>query len=432
MDTSPNKGKILLTISGSIAAYKAADLTSLLTQKGYEVQCLLTENAKQFVTPTVLETLSHFPVQSDLFGPGISGTEHIRLARWADLIVFAPATANLLTKLALGFADDLVTTIALATKAPWLVVPAMNTVMWEKEIIQEHIKTLLGRGACFLNPEEGTLACGEAGVGKLATPEKIFEKIEGILNLKEPPSKPLLGLKLLITAGSTISRIDSVRYITNPSTGKMGAAMAEEALARGAEVYYVLGLDKGVVRPNIPQSAVNQFHLFTVETAEEMLDIAFGCLKKVHGVIATAAVSDYRVKNSVTHKLKRSSKSMSLELLPSVDVLSSLRSKASSGQWFFGFAAESENLLENAEIKFKKKNLDFLFANPIRTPQTGFGASTNSGFLFQRKKEAIEFALTSKKELASKIWDLLEKEVKKTPSHTLLKTRGKNEDLAYL
>ena len=224
---------ILIAVTGSISAYKIADVVSELGKRGHQVQCILSESAAQFVTPLVLETLSGRPVKSALFGADVSGTEHIDLARWADVFVVAPATANVLAKLALGLADDLLTTVALATRAPMLIAPAMNTVMWEHPATQQNLTTLVSRGAAVIDPAAGTLACGEVGVGKLAPVLTIVEAIEVALVV---PAGDLSGTKVLITAGPTTSAIDAVRYITNHSTGRMGAAMAEEALRRGAEV----------------------------------------------------------------------------------------------------------------------------------------------------------------------------------------------------
>jgi phosphopantothenoylcysteine decarboxylase/phosphopantothenate--cysteine ligase len=241
---------ILIGISGSIAAYKMADVVSQLKKQGHQVQCILTESATQFVTPLVLETLSGNPVRSAIFGADISGTEHIDLARWADIFVIAPASANTIAKLSLGLADDLLTTVALATEAPLLIAPAMNTVMWNKPVTQGHLRALADGGARFVDPAAGVLACGEVGVGKLASVESIVLAINAYLS--EVQTQDLSGLHVLITSGPTTTPIDAVRYITNHSTGRMGAAMAEAALARGAQVSMVLGVDKGVVRPIAP------------------------------------------------------------------------------------------------------------------------------------------------------------------------------------
>jgi phosphopantothenoylcysteine decarboxylase/phosphopantothenate--cysteine ligase len=398
---------ILIGVSGSISAYKIADVVSALTKLGHQVQCILTDSAQAFVTPLVLETLSGRPARSALFGPDISGTEHIDLARWADIFVIAPATANVLAKLAQGMADDLVTTVALATTAPLLIAPAMNTVMWDHPATRHNLGLLVERGASIVQPAAGTLACGEVGVGKLAPVETIVAAIEGALIVRP---QDLAGRKVLITAGPTTSAIDAVRYITNHSTGRMGAAMAEEALRRGAEVHYVLGVDKGVVRPVPPPGSAGRLRLVEVRTAEDMAEAALGLLPGVEGVIATAAVLDYRVATSATGKLKRAAAATSLDMLPSIDVLGALRA-AATGQWFLGFAAETENVDANGRAKLAAKQLDFLFANPVarsgETSATGFSVPTNAGTLLRRDGTALELPVMSKTELARHLWDAI-------------------------
>lgn len=412
---SSQSNRVLLAVSGSIAAYKVADLASLLKKQGFEVRVILTANASQFVSPLVLETLTGFPVRSTLFGPGISGTEHIEYARWADLIVFVPATANLIAKLDLGLADDLVTTVALATRAPWIIAPAMNSVMWENSVTQNHVQSLTARGVQWVAPENGVLACGEEGIGKLAAPENIVEIIVKVITQKPSPQR-LKGQTLLITAGPTISRIDAVRYITNPSSGRMGAALAEEALTRGAQVFYILGVDKGVVRPTPPPGTANFLKIIEVETAEEMLREALIALPQANGVIAASAVLDYRVKNSLSKKMKRTQEPTAIDLIPSVDVLDSLRKHSKKGQWFFGFAAETESLQKNGPLKLKNKNLDYLFANQIahagKILKTGFGVPTNGGVFFRKRKKPLPFQTSTKSELARLLFDVLEEDFK--------------------
>ncbi|KKB13021.1 hypothetical protein VE25_04090 [Devosia geojensis] len=397
---------ILIGVTGSISAYKIADVTSELTKQGHAVQIILTQSGAQFVSPLVLETLSGRPVKSALFGPGISGTEHIDLARWADLFVVAPASANTIAKIALGLADDLLTTVALATEAPLLVAPAMNTVMWEKPITQQHAETLKARGVGFIDPASGILACGEVGVGKLAPVATIVAEV----NAAAAPEPSLAGKRVLITAGPTTTPIDAVRYITNHSTGRMGAAMAEEALRRGAEVRYVLGIDKGVVRPAPPRGAGERLSLVEVRTAEEMAEAALRFLPEVDGVIATAAVMDYRVASPASGKLKRASEPVSLDMVPSTDVLGALKARA-NGQWFLGFAAETDDVEANGRGKLERKELDFLFANPVaragEASQTGFAVSTNGGTLLRRDGDDIALPVTSKAELARRIWDII-------------------------
>lgn len=399
---------ILIAISGSISAYKVADVVSELGKAGHQVQCLLTRSATAFVSPLVLETLSGRKARVEQFGPDVSGTEHIDFARWADLMVFAPASANMLARLALGLADDLPSTVALATEAPILIAPAMNTVMWEKPIVQQHLATLVERGAKVVEPASGLLACGETGMGKLAPVANIVAAIEAAL--RPEGVQDLKDERVLITAGPTTTAIDAVRYITNHSTGRMGAAMAEEALKRGAVVDYVLGVDKGVVRPVPPRGTAARFHLVEVRTAEEMAAAALERLPQATGVVATAAVMDYAVAAPSASKLKRASDAISLDLVPSTDVLGSLR-QAASGQWFLGFAAETDNVEAHGAGKLKAKGLDFLFANEVArlgaAGQTGFAVGTNAGVLLSAKGERHELALGPKSEIARQIWDIV-------------------------
>lgn len=400
---------ILIAVSGSISAYKIADVVSELGKAGHDVQCLLTKSAREFVSPLVLETLSGRRALSDVFGPDVSSTEHIDLARWADLMVFAPASANMLARLALGLADDLPSTVALASEAPLLIAPAMNTVMWDKPIVQQHLATLVERGAEVVNPASGLLACGEVGMGKLAPVGEIVMAIERAVAARHGPEN-LRDQRILITAGPTTTPIDAVRYITNHSTGRMGAAMAEEALRRGAVVDYVLGVDKGVVRPVAPRGAEGRLHLIEVRTAEQMAAAALDRLPGATGVVASAAVMDYAVAAPSASKLKRASDAIALDLVPSVDVLGGLR-KAAKGQWFMGFAAETDAVEEHGKGKLTAKGLDFLFANQVarlgETGKTGFAVGTNAGVLLGKDGSRHELALGSKAEIARQIWDII-------------------------
>jgi len=396
---------ILIAVSGSISAYKIADVVSELGKAGHQVQCLLTRSATEFVSPLVLETLSGRKARFEQFGPDVPGTEHIDFARWADLMVFAPASANMLARLALGLADDLPSTVALATEAPLLIAPAMNTVMWEKPIVQQHLRTLVERGARIIEPASGLLACGEVGMGKLAPVASIVSAIEAAV---VPPVQDLQDERILITAGPTTTPIDAVRYITNHSTGRMGAAMAEEALRRGAVVDYVLGVDKGVVRPVPPRGSESRLHVVEVRTAEEMAAAALERLPQATGVVATAAVMDYAVASPSASKLKRASAAIALDLVPSIDVLGSLK-QAANGQWFLGFAAETDNVEEHGAGKLKGKGLDFLFANAVSklgaAGQTGFAVNTNAGVLLSANGERHELGLGAKADIARQIWD---------------------------
>jgi len=399
---------ILIAASGSISAYKIADVVSELGKAGHQVQCLLTASAREFVSPLVLETLSGRTVRCDLFGPDVSGTEHIELARWADLMVVAPASANMLARLALGLADDLPSTVALASEAPLLIAPAMNTVMWDKPVVQRHLAELVARGAQVVPPASGLLACGEVGMGKLAPVADIVAAIAAAL---APGRQDLAGQRILMTAGPTTTPIDAVRYITNHSTGRMGAAMAEEALRRGAVVDYVLGVDKGVVRPNPPRGSAGRLHVVDVRTAEDMAAAALDRLPLAQGVVASAAVMDYAVAAPSAHKLKRAAAAIALEMVPSIDVLGALRKAARKDQWFLGFAAETDDVEAHGLGKLAAKGLDFLFANEVARlgagGETGFAVDTNAGVLLSASGERHELALDSKAGIARRIWDII-------------------------
>ena len=405
---NPPPKKILIGVSGGIAAYKSPELARALQKQGFEVRFVLTENAKQFVSPLVLETLTGFAAQSTLWGNDVSGTEHIELARWPDLVLVAPATANLVAKLSLGLADDLLSTLILATYSPVIIAPAMNPGMWQNAVTQENIQRLVDRGMTLIPPENGELACGETGAGRLPDFSTLIEACETALGGQA--GRSLEGTSWLITAGPTKTYIDPVRYITNPSTGLMGKALAEEALARGARVHYVLGIDKGVVQPQ-PKSPdqATRLILTPVHTAQQMLEAALPVLQEVHGVIATAAVMDYEVSAPSPTKIKRQNSITQLELLPAVDVLRSLKLACQNPNTLFvGFAAETDQVLENGLRKRQSKDLHYVFANPVSKVEskTGFGASTNSGYWITPTSHET-WELQSKREIASKIWDQL-------------------------
>jgi phosphopantothenoylcysteine decarboxylase/phosphopantothenate--cysteine ligase len=433
--------RFLIAITGSISAYRVADLISSLTKQGHQVQCIATPSAEQFITPTVVETLSHRPLISSLFGPGVSGTEHIRLARWPDAIIVAPATAHSLAKLALGLADDLPTTVILASQAPLVIAPAMNSVMWSKPATLAHVAELKAQGATVVEPEGGILACGEVGTGKLASVADIqaaallaAQKATHVrgddLDLISAQSSPsngqgsLKGERFLITAGPTRSHWDAVRYLTNPSTGKMGAALAEEALAQGATVDYILGVDSGVVRPIAPRGSESRLRICEVLTAEEMLDRALENLSQATVVAATAAVLDYEFAQSQVDKEKRGEDPVTVTLVPSVDVLKSLREHPSAQgvRYWLGFAAQTpktnQNLLELGKNKLKSKRLDLVFANAVASQgqhlDTGFATETNAGWLIGTKSDhdATEIPLQTKAEVAARILERVAQDLK--------------------
>jgi phosphopantothenoylcysteine decarboxylase/phosphopantothenate--cysteine ligase len=409
--------RILIGVTGGIAAYKVPELVRLLQMRGFEVRCVLTESAQQFVSPLVLETLSGHRVASRLCGPDVSGTEHIEIARWPDLVLVAPATANTLARAAHGLADDLLSTVLLATRAPVIAAPAMNTAMWEHPSTRENCRLLEQRGMTLIEPAAGVLACGEEGAGKLPDLEVLASACERtLLQTDRRLHASLQGTSWLITAGPTKTFIDPVRYITNPSTGWMGKELAEEGLARGAEIRYVLGIDKGVVAP-MPSSRdeAARLKIEKVHTAAQMLDASLRFLPDVSGVIATAAVMDYEVAATSTTKLKRAAGASQLALTASPDVLAGLRSHPQAeGKRFVGFAAETCDLLENGKKKLESKRLDHLFANPISLrpmeadASTGFGSPTNSGIWLSRGAQPEHWELGSKREIARRIWDRLE------------------------
>lgn len=406
-----NQVDVLIAVSGSIAAYRIADTVSELRKSGISVQCILSPSAKEFVTPLVLETLSGNPVVTSVFGEGISGTEHIRLARNHKLLCLAPATANMIAKISLGLADDLVSTVWLASKANKMVAPAMNWSMWESETTQEHVKRLSSRGVDLLGPEtEGELACGELGAGKMIPALTLAHEIKTRLNsISLPQDVSLKGKRILITSGPTISKIDDVRYMTNGSTGKMGKALAEEALSRGAHVDFVTGIDKGVVFPSAPEGSESNLTIIKVQSAEEMLEQAVAKVEKADYVIAASAVLDYKVAAPFSGKEKRTSEPKTLALFPCVDVLASLQSKRMAHQKFLGFAAEAvseeKDLKSAAERKLKSKNLDFVYANPLSC----FSGETSSGLLLSRDGKTITFESSSKRHVAKRLIDLLSK-----------------------
>lgn len=355
MSTSPKK--ILLGLTGGIAAYKAAELTRLLVKQGLDVQVVMTASARQFITPTTLQALSGKPVLTELWDNHGNGMAHIDLARSAEMIVIAPASANFIAKLAHGVADDLLSTLCLARgKCPLLVAPAMNVEMWQHPATQRNIKQLAADGVVLLGPDSGSQACGETGMGRMLEAETLAQEIHAQLQ-----PKLLAGRKILITAGATFEAIDPVRGLTNASSGKMGYAIATEALAMGAAVTLVSG--------PVALQAPNKAHLIRITSARQMLDAV---LKNIQGVdifIGVAAVADYTPALPSAQKLKKNGQNLTLELTPTQDILATVASLPNS-PFCVGFAAESENLLEFAGQKRQRKNIPLLVANLV---QDAFG-----------------------------------------------------------
>ena len=387
------KGKeIILGVTGGIAAYKSVELLRLLTKAGANVHVIMTEGAMKFVTPLTFQTLSMNPVSTSLFNL-LSEREigHISLADRADLLIIAPATANIVGKLANGIADDMLSTTAMATKAPIMIAPAMNVNMYQSQAYKENEERLKGRGVLFVDPIKGTLACGWEGEGKLQEPRVIFEEVLAALSKKD-----LAGERLLVTAGPTREEIDPVRFISNHSSGRMGYAIASAARRRGAEVTLVTG----------PTSIHKPFGIkvMPVVSAREMLEAVMSLADQSTIIIKGAAVADYRPADRAGNKIKKSASSMTLELVRNPDILGEL-GKVKGDRLLVGFAAETADLLKNARKKLKEKNLDMIVANDVSQPGAGFYGDTNIARLLFRDGSLTELPLMTKDELADVILD---------------------------
>ncbi len=392
------KGKhIVLGVSGGIAVYKAVELLRLLTKAGAEVQVVMTRNACEFVTPLTFQTLSCNPVHTEMFNLYQEHEiGHISLADKADLFILAPATANLVGKIAGGICDDLLTTSIMATKAPVLIAPAMNTNMYSNPLYQRNENLLREYGYQIIAPVNGELACGWVGDGKLADPADIFAAAEAILTKKD-----LYGCRIMITAGPTREEIDPVRYLTNYSSGKMGYALAAVAARRGADVLLI----SGPSQLSVPYGV----RAVMVQTAQQMRQAVFANLIDIDVVIKAAAVADYRVADRAAQKLKKTADSLTLQLEKNPDILAELgRNKGE--RLLVGFAAETEKLLEHAGEKLKKKNLDMIVANDVSRSDAGFDVDTNAVRILSADGQIEELELMSKVEVAdtllSRIADL--------------------------
>ncbi|MDQ0215072.1 phosphopantothenoylcysteine decarboxylase/phosphopantothenate--cysteine ligase [Oikeobacillus pervagus] len=385
--------KILLCVSGGIAVYKAAALTSKLTQAGVQVKVLMTPSAQQFVTPLTFQALSRNDVYTDTFDEKDSKViAHIDLADWPDLILLAPATANIIGKLANGIADDMITTTMLATKAPVWIAPAMNVHMYDHPAVKRNIEQLTSYGYQFIEPSEGYLACGYVGKGRLEEPEKIVATMDqyfsGTIN------KPLKGKKIVITAGPTRESIDAVRFFTNHSTGKMGYALAEAARELGADVTLI----SGPVSLSHPEGVEIQ----KVQSAEEMYQAVMQRYDQADIVIKSAAVADYRPKQTYDHKMKKQDGDLVVEMERTKDILKTLGEKKQH-QILIGFAAETDHVGEYAMKKLKSKNADMIVANNIKMKGAGFGGETNIVTFFKQDGSKKELGILSKKEVAYEI-----------------------------
>ena len=386
--------EIVLGVTGGIAAYKSAEIVSRLRKLGANVHVIMTKNATQFITPLTLETMSNNPVVVDTFDrPATWEVEHIALAKRAEVFAIAPATANIMAKMACGIADDMLSTTVLATKAPVLLAPAMNVGMWTAQVTQENATTLKKRGVQFVGPDAGFQACGDIGSGRMSEPVDIVEAICGILC----PKLDMEGLRVMVTAGGTRERLDPVRYLGNDSSGKMGFAIAAAAKARGAEVTLVCGHTTAKQPEGIPT--------VRVESTCDLYDAVTTRAPEMDVIIQAAAPADYRFANPSQQKMKKEAgKPLIFELVENPDIAAAVGAAKKPGQTLVGFAAETENLLDNARRKLDKKNLDMIVANDVSKPGAGFNVDTNIATLITRDGLA-DCPLQSKAELAETILD---------------------------
>ncbi len=385
-------------VTGGIAAYKIADLVSQLSkQEDIEVSVIMTESATRFISPLTFRTLSNREVHTDLWqeSPG-HRVQHIGLAQSMDLFVVAPATANIIGKMAAGIADDLLSTMLLATNAPILAVPSMNSGMYENPVVQRNLNTLRDMGIHILEPDSGYLACGDAGKGRLPDNSAIYERIMSMLQ----PGNDLQGLKIMVNAGTTCENIDPVRFITNRGTGKMGFAIARAARRRGANVILVSGPSQLQPPPGVLWESV--------WSAEEMCEKMLGYQDECNIIIGAAAVGDFKVARTADQKIKKSgnaSDRITLELVQNPDIIKTLGARKKMGQIIIGFAAETQNVMENARKKLESKNLDFIVANDVTMEGAGFAIDTNIVTIITRDGEIRPYPKMTKDQVAEAILD---------------------------
>ena len=385
---------VVIGVSGGIAVYKTLDVVSRLRKLGVNVNVIMTKSATEFVTPLSFQSLSQNYVVCDMFeDPKTWDVEHISLAKRADVFLIAPATANVIGKIANGIADDMLTTTVMATKAKVLIAPAMNTNMYENPILQRNINTLKELGYNFVEPESGRLACGDTGKGKLASPETIVDEVVKLLS----KGQDLKGKSIIVTAGPTVESIDPMRYITNRSTGKMGYSIAKEAIERGADVTLITG-------PTNLTPPQNLKKLVKIESAKDMYEAVLENLDENDVVIKSAAVADYKPKNYSNKKIKKSDDDLVIELDRNKDIAQEI-GKIKNNKILVGFAAETNDLIENASLKIKKKNLDFIVANDLTKEGAGFGVDTNIVKIIDKEGNITEYPKMKKEEVADVILD---------------------------
>lgn len=389
------KKNIVIGVTGGIAVYKALDVISKLKKKDFDVDVIMTKSAAKFVTPLSFQTLSQNIVSCDMFAePKAWEIQHISLAKKADLMLVVPATANIIGKAANGIADDLLSTTIMATKAQVVFAPAMNTNMYNNAVVQDNIEKLKKLGYKFINPTSGRLACGDYGTGKLEDTDVIVEVVQSMLYDK----KDLKGKKVLVTAGPTIASLDPVRYITNRSSGKMGYAIAEEARDRGAEVTLICG--NTYIKPPIGMKTIY------AKTNEDMLNVVLDNFDEQDIVVKAAAVADYKPKTYSNQKIKKSENDFNLSLTKDNDILKKLGS-VKTKQILVGFAAESNDLIENAAKKLEVKNLDFIVANDITAADSGFASDDNKTTILCRDGRVIPMKKMPKRQVARELFDLI-------------------------
>lgn len=392
-----NSKTVVIGVTGGIAAYKALDVISRLKKENIDVHVIMTKAASEFLNPISFQALSQNIVIHDMFEePKAWEIQHISLAKKADLFVVVPATANIIGKVANGIADDMLTTTIMATVAHVIFAPAMNVNMYNNPIVQANIKKLESYGYEFIMPTSGRLACGDIGEGKLAETEDIFE----IIMSNMYPIKDMMGTKVLVTAGPTISPIDPVRFITNKSTGKMGYAIAKEAIDRGA----IVTLISGPCHEKAPLGV----NLIKVNTNEEMRSAVLSNYEDSHIVIKAAAVADYKPKLYSSSKIKKSENGLNLEFIRDNDILEEL-GLHKKNQILVGFAAESNDLLQNANAKLLKKNLDYIVANDITASGIGFGTDDNKVTILSKDNSPITIDKMTKKQVARELFTLINK-----------------------
>lgn len=390
------KGKtVVLGVTGSIAAYKIANLASALVKLHADVHVIMTQNATNFINPITFETLTSNKCLVDTFDRNFQfNVEHVSLAKKADIFMVAPASANVIGKIANGIADDMLTTTIMACKCPKIISPAMNTNMFENPIVQDNLKKLEHYGYEIIDPACGYLACGDTGAGKMPEPDVLLSYILRTIALE----KDMKGVKVLVTAGPTQERLDPVRFITNHSTGKMGYAIAENCMRRGADVTLVTG-PVAIAPPPFVK-------VVPVVSAADMAEAVKACYKEQQIIIKTAAVADYRPANPADEKIKKKDNDSILELERTEDILSFLGANRQEGQFICGFSMETENMLENSRAKLDKKHVDMIVANNLKVKGAGFGTDTNV-VTFITKEECVELELMSKQEVAGSIVDYI-------------------------